>query len=123
MQVEDRAQDSNLAENSMHPLSRTAAPSKFIFCSLLALIASALLVMGLYWGAAFGNEAAMKALVWAIMPGVNIASAFLPEDLHKVPGGLELVLGAFILQATVVLTVVIYAGSILIKGAAKVANR
>lgn len=69
---------------------------------------SALGTMALFLAATFGSELAMNSLLNLTLPKFNVFAHFLPVDLAQVNNGIQLMLGAVILQGTVFLSAVIF---------------
>lgn len=69
---------------------------------------SAISTLALFLAATFGSEFAMNSLLNLTLPRFNVFAHFLPVDLSQVNNGLQLMLGAVILQGTVFMSVVIF---------------
>ena len=77
---------------------------------LIGATISAVCATLLFVGAAFGSEFAMQSLINLSLPRFNVFANLIPADLHEVRRGTEMVLGVIIVQSTVVLSILIFAG-------------
>lgn len=75
---------------------------------LIAVTVSAIGAFLLFVGAALGSELAMVSLINLTLPRFNVFANFLPVDLSQVGNGIQLMLGAVILQWAVFLSAVIF---------------
>ncbi|MDP3228411.1 MAG: hypothetical protein Q8N13_10605 [Acidovorax sp.] len=81
--------------------------------ALIATTISAVVVMALYWGAAYGSDDALRMLLTLTLPQYNLVTALLPFEPEASSWGMEYLIGAVLVQNAVIFTALIFTGWLL----------